>query len=60
MPREAGNELGDPGINVPVPFFSTNTPPFGTLLVSAPPSPSNTLPPPKANDVGVWRPDATS
>ncbi len=45
---------GEPGSSVAVPFFSTNTPPFGgAVFDSTPPSPSNTAPPPNANDVGV-------
>src|SRR5262249_48391418 len=48
---------GEFGIGVAVPPLSTNTPPFGgAVFDSTPPSPSNTFPPPKANDVGVWRP----
>src|SRR4029077_18678505 len=43
------------------PFFSTYTPPFGGAEPSElPPSPTNTLPSPKANDVGVFSPEATS
>src|ERR1700722_20123069 len=43
------------------PFLSTYTPPFGGAEPSElPPSPTNTLPSPKANDVGVFSPDATS
>ena len=55
--RPATN-IGDPVSWVAVPFLSRNTPPFGGWLVSAPPSPSNTLPSPKANDVGVCTPAA--
>src|SRR4029077_4859963 len=43
------------------PFFSTYTPPFGGAEPwELPPSPTNTLPSPKANDVGVFSPEATS
>src|SRR5690242_5869449 len=49
-------KFGDPSSLVALPPLSRNTPPLGICDDSEPPSPSNTLPPPKANDVGVVRP----
>src|SRR5690349_18218630 len=51
---------GEPAKRVPCPPFSRNTPPGAGFGGSEPPSPSNTLPPPKANEVGVESPLATS
>src|SRR5436305_5799570 len=52
-------KFGDPGSLVAWGPLSRYTPPLGTFDDSAPPSPSNTLPPPNANDVGVLTPSAT-
>src|SRR5580704_16474313 len=52
---------GAPASAVAAPPLMTKMPPFGGALpLELPPSPSNTTPPPNANVVGVFRPEATS
>src|ERR1700722_8169846 len=52
---------GEPARRTPRRCWTAKTPPFGgALLESLPPSPSKSVPSPRANEVGVCRPDATS
>src|SRR5947209_4443808 len=49
-----------PGSFVGVPFLTAQTPPFGGPLWLPPPSPTNIVPAPNANEVGVGIPLVTS